>query len=159
MMCQSAWYSRRGLPEVVVPCESRTLRGRRDSFATWSPACSRAGWDGETHMSRLPGKLAWICGIGLMVLPLGCAAPESNDDAVIELSRADHSLLFNRRMVRPTGEEVAYRSDWPSTASLYSQGEQLYYRESIYDMQGPWPRNDNYTYRRFRLERQGTAAR
>jgi hypothetical protein len=111
-------------------------------------------------MIRKIAQLGLLCVLGAMAASsAGCASSNRGEFGLTTLTRQDSVMLFDSRPAWPSAEESGLRSDWPSTVSLYSGGERIYYRESIYDVQGQQPWSQNYTYRRFRLERQGSAAR
>ena len=48
------------------------------------------------------------------------------------------ALLFDRVPGELTGEDFAFRSDWPSTTKGQSAGEVIYYSTYVNDNQGGW---------------------
>jgi len=105
----------------------------------------------------------WIVAVALGALTGGCAqhrdtAPVPEEQYPLTLSpqpEADSRLLFDPGSDYPLASNLVYRSDWPSTESAFRDPEVIYYRESIYDIQGLWGFNRDLTYRRFRVERVG----
>ena|GEM_PF-7103714 len=76
--------------------------------------------------------------------------------------RSTPAILFDRYAGVPTASQMAYRSGWPSTLSLYQLGESVYYRERFIDIQeaGPHGRGRlGHTYRRFDTIREGSGVR
>ena len=72
------------------------------------------------------------------------------------------AILFDRHAGVPTANQMAYRSGWPSTLSLYQLGESVYYRERFIDIQEAGPRGRGrlgHTYRRFDTIREGSGVR
>lgn len=102
---------------------------------------------------------ALLIGATLLGNVPGCGEPApARELVVVPAQYPDSALLFDRRPTYPPAEAMG-RSDWPDTASLYFSGEQVYYRETIYDLQGPWNPSRDYTYRRFQMVRSGFGAR
>lgn len=94
--------------------------------------------------------------LALLVCLGGCAETEDFD----YYEPAMHSgLLFDRYASYPSGADITYKSGWPSTFARYQYPEYVTYRETISDVQGRWPYGYDYTYRRFRMVRQGQAIR
>ncbi|MFH1110838.1 MAG: hypothetical protein V1790_16820 [Planctomycetota bacterium] len=54
---------------------------------------------------------------------------------------------------------VVARTDWPATAGLDSQREEITYRETIIDRQGRSWFDEDFTYRRFDSTRTGRTTR
>lgn len=69
------------------------------------------------------------------------------------------SILFDAQPGVYAAHDVRYDDSWPSINSQFRQPERLFYQEFINDVQGTWPRNRDYTIRRFRLYRDGSATR
>jgi hypothetical protein len=96
----------------------------------------------------------------LLLALAGCSASEPCFDAApYRLADAEGSLLFDDRPGPFAAGDIAYKGDWPSALSQYQRTEHLHYSESINDVQGRWPFSPDFTYRRFRLEREGYATR
>lgn len=69
------------------------------------------------------------------------------------------ALLFDRRPGRYRASDFAFRSDWPSTDSMYSPGQVIYFRERFVDHQGLGFGESDHTYRRFETYRVGVGYR
>jgi hypothetical protein len=95
----------------------------------------------------------------LAVVLTGCSAHGPALESFAPLASADSALLFDPYRGFPSASDVVYRGDWPSTDAVYQGGEQIYYRESIYDIQGLRNNGRDLTFRRFRVERMGSASR
>lgn len=94
--------------------------------------------------------------VGIVLLG-GCASSRPEYAAPIPV--ADCRLLFDPYTGFPSGADLVYRSDWPSADRVYQGAEYIAYRESIYDIQGLRNHNRDLTFRRFRMDRVGTAQR
>lgn len=69
-------------------------------------------------------------------------------------------LIFNPVCSLYSGSDTAVaRSDWPSTAGLDHQREEISYRETIIDRQGRSWFDEDFTYRRFDSTRTGRTTR
>ncbi|MCB9849729.1 MAG: hypothetical protein H6817_03400 [Phycisphaerales bacterium] len=99
-------------------------------------------------------KLAILFG---MIFAAGCASAERAYIAPVPV--ADTRLLFDAQPGYPQADQIAYASDWPSTDAVIQGRERIFYRESIYDLQGIRGNGRDLTFRRFRVERVGEASR
>lgn len=93
--------------------------------------------------------------VPLLIALSGCASAENYGDYFPPQPLAHASLLFDAVGGYPTATQMASRSDWPSTRSLYVEPEVVYYRETLYDRQGSYPGQHDQTYRRFDLVKEG----
>jgi len=93
--------------------------------------------------------------LGLSPLISACACKKPEPAAV---SRPGEFMVFNpdRTGLPPfdTG-----RNDWPATAGQLQSPEEIVYEERIFDIQGRFTNQPDYTYRSFRSTRVGQARR
>ena len=97
----------------------------------------------------------------LLILPilslLGGCAPAKPRPAPVRGPQV--SLLFDRHPGYPAASDILHAGRWPSTVSRFPEPEVIYYRETVYDVQGPSRWQPDHTYRRFELHREGRATR
>lgn len=97
----------------------------------------------------------------LLILPVlaiagGCSPTERYIPPVTMVSQ---HLLFDRVPGWPTANEIVRAGDWPATRSFQPEAEVAYYRETVHDVQGFWPHQEDFTYRRFQYRREGVGTR
>ena len=69
-------------------------------------------------------------------------------------------IIFPPKCSSYSGFDMAVaRADWPATAGLDRQSEEIIYRETIMDLQGRSWFDDGFTYRRFDSTRTGRTTR
>ncbi len=95
----------------------------------------------------------------VLVLPTGCSG--SRGQAWSGPSGGS-ALLFDAEPGWPLASQMAVRSSWPATLSWQTEGEEVWYRERIVDVQADgWGvgRSHDRVHRRFETYRVGRASR
>jgi hypothetical protein len=96
----------------------------------------------------------------LLILPILLASGCATTDSYAPPTLAPHaSLLFDAQGGYPRGTDIVFGQSWPAALDGFESPEVIYYHESYYDLQGRWPSSQDYTYRRFQVERSGRMIR
>ncbi len=98
----------------------------------------------------------------ILVIPAllaGCTASQPADLYAPPQTSAHTGMLFDTHPGYPSADQLVFAGDWPTADARIQGGERIYYRMSIHDIQGLRNAAPDFTYRRFRMERVGTAAR
>jgi len=95
-------------------------------------------------------------GIMLALALTGCAQSRCRN---VTVAAPTSHLLFDAHPGVVHAGDLHYGSQWPSTFSRYQGREEIFFLETLNDVQGRFPFSRDFTLRRFRLRRSGTASR